>query len=137
LKDISYIGEHLWAGNLGHFLIITAFISAILSSIGYFLSAQNEVKNPEQSKNWLSFSRKSFWIHAISVLGVFGMLFIIIYFHFFEYNYAYSHSSTTLPVQYIVSSFWEGQEGSFLLWTTWNCILSFFVIPGLPAFVNI
>ena len=98
MKDISYIGEHLWAGNLGHFLIITAFISAILSSIGYFLSAQNEVKNPEQAKNWLSFSRKFFWIHAISVLGVFGMLFIIIYFHFFEYNYAYSHSSTTLPV---------------------------------------
>jgi cytochrome c-type biogenesis protein CcmF len=123
LKDISYIGEHLWAGNLGHFLIITAFISAIFSSIGYFLSAQNEVKNPEQAKNWLSFSRKSFWIHAISVLGVFGMLFIIIYFHFFEYNYAYSHSSTTLPVQYIVSSFWEGQEGSFLLWMLWHSLI--------------
>ena len=28
-----------------------------------------------------------------------------------------------MPLQYIMSCFWEGQEGSFLLWTFWNVVL--------------
>ena len=40
--------------------------------------------------------------------------------HHYEYHYAWSHSSNDLPVYYIISSFWEGQEGSFLLWQFWQ-----------------
>jgi cytochrome c-type biogenesis protein CcmF len=122
LNQIEYLNERLWAGQIGHFLIITAFISAFLSGIGYFFSAQKE-SNDIESNSWKKFARNAFWIHAIAVTGVFVMLFIIIYFKFFEYNYAYSHSSTTLPVYYIISSFWEGQEGSFLLWMFWHALI--------------
>jgi cytochrome c-type biogenesis protein CcmF len=50
-------------------------------------------------------------------------LFLIINRHYFEYHYAWNYSSKLLPVYYQVSSFWNGQEGSFLLWTFWNVIL--------------
>lgn len=43
--------------------------------------------------------------------------------HMFEYHYAWRHSSTELPMKYIISSFWEGQEGSFLLWMFWIAAL--------------
>jgi cytochrome c-type biogenesis protein CcmF len=43
--------------------------------------------------------------------------------HLFEYKYAYSHSDKNLPFEYLLSCFWEGQEGSFLLWSFWHCVL--------------
>ena len=55
-------------------------------------------------------------------------LFEIIYNHRFEYFYAYSHSSKALPVHYMISSFWEGQEGAFILWIFWNVILGAILI---------
>ncbi|MEM6298810.1 MAG: cytochrome c biogenesis protein CcsA, partial [Bacteroidota bacterium] len=42
---------------------------------------------------------------------------------YYEYHYAWSHSSNNLPTHFMVSCFWEGQEGSFLLWMFWHVIL--------------
>ena len=57
------------------------------------------------------------------MLAVVGCLFNIIYAHRYEYYYAWSHSSNHLPVHYMISCFWEGQEGSFLLWIFWHVVL--------------
>ncbi len=43
--------------------------------------------------------------------------------HFFEYQYVWQHSNTAMDMKFILSCFWEGQEGSFLLWTFWNVVL--------------
>ena len=42
---------------------------------------------------------------------------------YFEYYYVWQHSSTELPLRYIFSCFWEGQEGSFLLWAFWHMVI--------------
>lgn len=67
--------------------------------------------------------RRMFYIQALSVLSIFILLFSIIFTHKFEYYYAWRHSSVALPVYYMISCFWEGQEGSFLLWMFWNAVL--------------
>ncbi|HEX5026412.1 MAG TPA: cytochrome c biogenesis protein CcsA, partial [Agriterribacter sp.] len=54
---------------------------------------------------------------------IFVTLYIIIYNHYFEYKYAHQHSKRSLPVKYLLSCFWEGQEGSFMLWNFWHCML--------------
>ncbi|NDC43244.1 MAG: cytochrome C biogenesis protein, partial [Chitinophagia bacterium] len=46
----------------------------------------------------------------------------------FEYHYAWSHSSLDLPGQYLLSCFWEGQEGSFMLWMFWHAVLGLVVM---------
>ena len=46
----------------------------------------------------------------------------------FEYEYVWSHVSSDLPFRYIFSAFWEGQEGSFLLWMFWNVVLGFILM---------
>ena len=43
----------------------------------------------------------------------------------YEYQYVWSHVSEDLPFKYIFSAFWEGQEGSFLLWMFWHVVLGF------------
>ena len=58
-----------------------------------------------------------------AVVSIFVILFVIIQRHYFEYQYAWQHSSTALPLKYMVSCFWEGQEGSFLLWMVWHVVI--------------
>ena len=112
-------------GNLGHFAVILAFVSALLTAYSYF---KYSVSTELDKTNWRNFSRASFYIHAISSVTVALVLFEIIYQHRFEYFYAYSHSSRALPVHYMISSFWEGQEGAFILWIFWNTVLGMILI---------
>ena len=108
---------HYFIGYLGHFFVIFAFVTALLATVGFF----QEKKDPESS--WKNFGRISFYLHTISVLGILTVLFLIINRHYFEYHYAWNYSSKLLPIYYQISSFWNGQEGSFLLWTFWNTLL--------------
>jgi cytochrome c-type biogenesis protein CcmF len=114
-----------FVGNLGHFAVILAFVSAIVSAFAYYrYSICNELEKPQ----WRNFSRIAFYVHAVSSLTIAFTLFEIIYNFRFEYYYAYSHSSKALPVHYMVSSFWEGQEGAFILWIVWNVFLGLILI---------
>ncbi|HTF82882.1 MAG TPA: hypothetical protein VL947_14200, partial [Cytophagales bacterium] len=103
-------------GNIGHFFVIIAFVAAIVASIGYFLNTQQQIGKSADGSNWRLFSRVAFFIHVFAVLGIVATLYYIIRNHRYEYHYAWDHSSNILPVHYMISCFWEGQEGSFLLW---------------------
>ncbi len=112
-------------GDYGHLFVITSFFAAILASYGYYEAAK---ENQLANQSWLVFSRIAFGVHALSVVGVVATLFAIIYNHRYEYHYAWSHSSNHLPVYYMISCFWEGQEGSFLLWIFWHALLGTILI---------
>jgi cytochrome c-type biogenesis protein CcmF len=128
LLDTQFIGEHLGPGKLGHFFVITAFVGALFSCFSYFRAAQTEKTDLLQSGSWLKLGRGSFITHAISIFGIFATLFYIIQTHLFEYHYAWEHSSRSLPPKYLLSCFWEGQEGSFMLWAFWHCVLGLIVM---------
>lgn len=107
-------------GDLGHFMTILAFVSALTTAYSYF---KFSTSNAIEKESWKRFSRISFGIHGVSSVLIAVSLFTIIYNHRFEYFYAYSHSSKALPIHYMISSFWEGQEGAFILWIFWNVVL--------------
>ena len=115
----TYIGEHLWIGHIGNAFVILSLITAILSTIAYFFFAKDNSLNSE----WKKFARLSFSLHTISVLGIASTLFFMLFNHYYEYSYVWQHSNNSMPMEYIMSCFWEGQEGSFLLWTFWNVVL--------------
>lgn len=123
MKEVVYTGENLFIGNLGHFFVVLAICTAILGGISYFFAT-----NTPEEGGWKKIGRLSFWIHFIAVTGVFVTLFAIIYGHFFEYQYAWQHSSRSLPWYYMLSCFWEGQEGSFLLWLFWDAVIGILLI---------
>ena len=116
--DIIYQGENLLPGQIGQFFVVLSFGTALLATISYFFA----VKYKEDT-SWQKIARISFWLNLISVVAIGVSLFYIIYATLFEYHYAWAHSSRTLPVHYIISSFWEGQEGSFWLWMFWQSAL--------------
>jgi cytochrome c-type biogenesis protein CcmF len=121
MESIQYIGEHLWPGRIGHAAILLSFVAGILATVAYFFSTQREGRPDENS--WKKLGRISFSIHGISVFTVIGMIFFVMINKYYEYQYVQGHVSDDLPFKYIFAAFWEGQEGSFLLWMFWHVVL--------------
>ncbi|MCS6824059.1 MAG: cytochrome c biogenesis protein CcsA [Cytophagaceae bacterium] len=108
-------------GDSGHLFVVLSFVSALVAGVGFACAVKDNIK--DNTLSWTSFAKIFFYVHAASVLGTVICLFIIIYTHRYEYHYAWSHSSNNLPVHYMISCFWEGQEGSFLLWIFWHVLV--------------
>ncbi len=123
---MRYEGEHLLIGQIGHFFAILSFVASLVATLAYFKSAQ--VKIESESLSWKKMARTAFILEVFSVLAIFATLYLIIYNHYFEYKYAHQHSNRSLDMKYLLSCFWEGQEGSFMLWSFWHCVLGLFVI---------
>lgn len=118
--------QHPIYGQLGHLFIIISFVTALVVAFSYFKATNNELANTENG--WLKFARIYFFIHFLAVIGIIFILFFITAQHYFEYYYVWKYSSKSLPAEYILSSFWHGQEGSFLLWIFWDAILGLILI---------
>jgi cytochrome c-type biogenesis protein CcmF len=114
---MEYTGEQLWAGQLGHAFVIVGFATAILSMLLYFIGYS------KKDESYRKLARGAYLIHALSMIGMVGTLFVMLAGNMFEYHYIFQHSSSNLPAKYIFSAFWEGQEGSTLLWLFWQAIL--------------
>lgn len=115
---------HYFIGNLGHLFVIGSFVTALLTAFSYWKADQAG----RLSGDWRWNARVSFIIHLVCVVGIVVTLYSIISNHYFEYHYAYAHSSLRLPSQYMISCFWEGQEGSFLLWMFWQALIGVVLI---------
>jgi cytochrome c-type biogenesis protein CcmF len=118
---MEYIGEHLLIGKIGNVFVILSFVAALVASISYFFAARDN----EETTAWKSFAKNAFLLHGFSVIGIVVTLFIMLYNHYFEYEYVWHHSNKEMQMKYILSCFWEGQEGSFLLWTFWHVVIGF------------
>ncbi len=123
---MQFIGEHLLPGKIGHFFALLFFSASLVAMIAFFKAAN--AKNPEEEKSWRRMARLAFCIDVFSVLAVYATIIYIIANHLFEYNFAWEHSSRAMPLQYLLSCIWEAQEGSFLLWTMWVCVLGLILI---------
>lgn len=109
--------------KLGIILVILSFIATIVSALYYYLAAKEEreltgKKRKQKSKsNFSNFGRYSYYLSVLLISLASGYLFYLIFTHQFQVNYIYQYSSRDLPFGFLLSSFWAGQEGSFLFWT--------------------
>src|SRR5688500_5298166 len=123
---MEFVGEHLLPGQLGHFFAILSLVASLIATFAFF-KATNRAEITE-SYGWKKLASIAFLVETVSVLAIFVILYYIISTHLFEYKYAWQHSSRALQVEYLLSCFWEGQEGSFMLWSFWHCVLGWIII---------
>ena len=131
MNEVVFLNEHLFWGNLGHSAVVISFVTSILAAISYFFAESKPL-----DKSWETLAKWSFHLHSLAVLTIIGTLFNIIYQHYFEYHYAWQHSSRDLPVHFMISCFWEGQEGSFLLWIFWQMVIGQILLRTAKTWLN-
>lgn len=127
MEEITYVGEHLWLGQVGHFFNVLSFIAAIVAAISYYFYQQNTNKGREAGP-WKTIARPAFVTHAISVFIIFGLIIFAMLNQWYEYYYVFDHVNGNLEQEYILSAFWEGQEGSFQLWMIMHAILGLIIL---------
>ena len=120
--NIQYIGEHLFVGQLGMMFIWLSFISALLVPVAFYMADRKPSVPGRKLANGL------FILHFSTLLASALVLFYAIANHYFEYSYVWQYSSRDLPGKFIISCFWAGQEGSFMIWAIWQALLGLFLL---------
>lgn len=126
MEQINYIGERLLPGQIGHFAILFGFVASLMAMVAYFFATQK--RETADYASWRRLGRIAFAAHGVSVLTVIGVLFFVMTKKYYEYQYAWAHVGEELPFKYVFAAFWEGQEGSFLLWMFWHTVLGILLI---------
>ncbi|HEY6066584.1 MAG TPA: cytochrome c biogenesis protein CcsA [Thermoanaerobaculia bacterium] len=71
----------------------------------------------------LPVARSAYAAFATSVISASVVLMVLLLQHRFDVAYVNSYSSLDLPRHFLLSTFWAGQEGSFLLWCFWGSLI--------------
>ena len=107
---------------IGGILVKLAFISCLLSVMFYY---QNHRRGEVGA---LKYGRLFFHATATMVMAIAAILLYLIITHQFQYTYVWSYSSVELSLPLLISTFYAGQEGSFMLWTLFTALLGIFLL---------
>lgn len=119
--DMQYVGESLWQGQLGHFLLILSFAASFVALVAFGSSVTTTTA--AHRDRWLTLGKFSFILHALAVTGVIVLLYTLIFTHQYEYDYVRRHSNEEMGSLYMISCFWAGQQGSFMVWIFWHAVI--------------
>jgi cytochrome c-type biogenesis protein CcmF len=102
---------------LGNLLLFLALFSAGAASFIYFRAAAGRSAQP-------ALPRLLVRIHASLVVLASAVLLVLLITHDYSNGYVFSYSDRSLPLHYLVSSFYAGQEGSFLFWALCSSLIA-------------
>ncbi|MBC8043199.1 MAG: cytochrome c biogenesis protein CcsA [Rhizobacter sp.] len=111
----------------GKFITIIGFTAAMLSAFAFYKAAQSE-KITAVYDEWLLLGRRTFFVMQAAIVTIGVHLLYLILTHQFQYNYVKHYSDTTLNMFYLVSTFYAGQEGSFMLWMFYGSLFGLFLM---------
>jgi len=78
-------------------------------------------------KDLLHAARSAYATFVTCILAASGVLLALLLQHRFDVSYVNAYSSRDLPLHFLISTFWGGQEGSFLLWCFWGALIGLVV----------
>jgi len=107
---------------IGEILVKAAFAACLVSSLAYFLH------HLRGTPGFLKIGRISFFFTVGIVVATSAYLLSLILTHQFQYTYVWSYSSRELPTPLLISTFYAGQEGSFMLWILYTSLIGLFLI---------
>jgi cytochrome c-type biogenesis protein CcmF len=108
---------YFWPGVAA---IWAALLFGLASLVAYFRVDRGRA-------DLLPVARSAYAAFATSVVSASVVLMILLLQHRFDVAYVNSYSSLDLPLHFLFSTFWAGQEGSFLLWCFWGSLIGLVV----------
>jgi cytochrome c-type biogenesis protein CcmF len=112
---------------LGNLCLTLALAALIFSAALFFAGRKGD-------RRFLEPGRRIYYIFF--GLTAFASVYLLYLFlsHHFEVEYVYAYSSSDLPLFYLISSFWAGQEGTFLLWLFLGALLGLYIMRRSGAY---
>lgn len=105
---------------IGSIFIVISLLASLYSFYQYYKNFKGE--------DTLQRARIGYHLMTISVIGASVVLLYLIISHQFQYHYVYNYSSSDLSSGLLLSTFFAGQEGSFLLWALFSVLIGVFIM---------
>ncbi|OGB66046.1 MAG: hypothetical protein A2Y94_14720 [Caldithrix sp. RBG_13_44_9] len=102
-----------------------AFIATAVATAAYWLFYR------DQDERYFHLANRSFALGSFGIVFATILLYYNIFAHNFQLNYVYSYTSLQLSAYYLISTFWAGQEGTFLLWLVFGTLYSIVLIRSI------
>lgn len=107
---------------LGGLLVKLAFLTCLISVLAFF---ENHRTNSTRA---LQVGRMFFHSTVVLILVFSALQLYNILTHQFQYSYVWSYSSRDLSLPLLISTFYAGQEGSFMLWALYTALIGVFLM---------
>lgn len=104
----------------GSILITLALVMSLFSMVMYYF-------NYRGMQNAVKYARLGYHGMVMLIIVASTYLSYLIITHQYQYTYVYNYSNSDLPIGLLISTFWAGQEGSFMLWTLMTVIIGVFL----------
>lgn len=96
--------------ELGHILLITAFIIAVLQSILPMWGAKSD------HDGLMKFGDRAALLQCLALIGAYGLLTAAFISFDFSLRLTATHSHSETPLMYRITGVWSNHEGSMMLW---------------------
>ena len=130
MEAVEYLNEHLAYGIAGRAAVVLAFVAALVATYAGYRATQAQRRGaragaevPRDASGWSRLTGGAFGVMGVAIAAVIALLLTMMTQHFYEYQYVQQHVNDALAFEYVFTAFWEGQEGSFLLWLIWHAVL--------------
>jgi len=107
--------------NIGFLLTLLAFAATLIYTFSFLLGARGQTR-------FLSLGRIAYryFVYAVSVASL-----LLLYYFLsgdYSYRYVFEYSSSDLSFFYLISAFWAGQRGTYLLWLLLLALLGYYLL---------
>lgn len=121
---------------LAHAVVFLGLLSALGAFVRYVQLARGDEgrrggKTGDGVFARLLAPRQLVKIHAVFIVLASLLLLVQFLSHDFSNGYVFSYSDRSLPLHYLLSCFYAGQQGSFLFWALCAAIIALTVLPYL------
>jgi cytochrome c-type biogenesis protein CcmF len=106
---------------IGNIFITIALLAAIFSTVMYYFTLKGY-------SNTINKARIGYHLMSIMVISASILLLYAILTHQYQFKYVYEYSNSDLPTGLLASTFYAGQEGSFLLWGLFSAIIGLILL---------
>lgn len=107
--------------NIGAIIIVMAAAAMVIGAVAFYLAARGR-----EGVFPLARAGYGYFTVLISLAGM--LLFYYFVVGDYSYRYVYEYSSRSLPLFYLISAFWAGQQGTYLLWLMLLAYLGYYLL---------
>lgn len=106
---------------IGDLLILVGVAMNIVCGISFWQLGRGR-------QSWESLAIRSYHVFTASAVLASALLYYLFFSHNYAFKYVFEYSERAQPFFYILSAFWGGQEGTYLLWLLLLALFGYVII---------